>query len=303
MLGGNGVPSYDNFYYCKCPAHDDERASLSIKDVSGGRLFWCFANCITEDIIAAINRQYKDGRLDRSRQVQPELTHDAYDPMISVQRALAGSEADAPLRRRFYRDHRSITLPLPAVLRSHPSLYHKESDTFGPAIIAPVCDLVGGVRGLYRLWLDPETGAKAKLDPVRKMLGQVGGHAVHLIGRPDEGETLYVAEGIENALAYVEISDLGGLDLTDQPGTLVWSALSAPGIAKLIVPERVCEVIVLLDKDEAALSAVNTLSQRLRAQHHRAHVSVRTPLSDPPGNPKDFNDMLMLIRPPRGARA
>jgi hypothetical protein len=299
MLGGSGVPNYDGWCICKCPSHSDEHPSLSIKDVVYGRLFHCFAGCYREEIIAAINTLYRHGGLYRSRQVKPSRIADSatgYDPMTSVRRILAESETDAALMRCFYRDHRSIMLPLPPALRFHPSLWHAESGTFGPGIVAPVCDLQGDVRGLYRLWLDPLTGGKAKLSPVRKALGPIKGNAIHLIGEPDDGEILYIAEGVENALAYVEIAG------PCKQGTLVWSAVSAPGIAALIVPERVHSVIVLLDKDEAALAAVNTLSRRLEAQGHRAHVSVRTPLSDPPADPQDFNDMLLLVRPPEGAQ-
>lgn len=46
-------------YICRCPAHDDQRASLSIKDETGssGRiLLYCHAGCSTNQILAAVGK-------------------------------------------------------------------------------------------------------------------------------------------------------------------------------------------------------------------------------------------------------
>ncbi|MHA2248606.1 MAG: CHC2 zinc finger domain-containing protein, partial [Candidatus Hodarchaeales archaeon] len=39
-------------YRVKCPAHDDETASLSVKEASDGRiLLKCFAGCTVDEIV------------------------------------------------------------------------------------------------------------------------------------------------------------------------------------------------------------------------------------------------------------
>ena len=45
----------------KCPAHDDGRASLSIKETEDGRtLVHCFAGCGAADVIGAVGLQFAD---------------------------------------------------------------------------------------------------------------------------------------------------------------------------------------------------------------------------------------------------
>lgn len=41
-------------WMARCPAHEDGRASLSVRELDGGRtLVHCFAGCTTDDVIAA----------------------------------------------------------------------------------------------------------------------------------------------------------------------------------------------------------------------------------------------------------
>ena len=62
-------------YICKCPAHDDKKASLSIKDettVSGRILVYCQAGCSTERVLAAAGKTMADIQPDKeSRKLQP----------------------------------------------------------------------------------------------------------------------------------------------------------------------------------------------------------------------------------------
>lgn len=48
-------------YLCRCPAHEDRSASLSIAEGEDGRvLLHCFAGCSTQDVLAAIGLQVAD---------------------------------------------------------------------------------------------------------------------------------------------------------------------------------------------------------------------------------------------------
>jgi len=44
----------------RCPAHDDKRASLSIRDADGRLLLHCFASCNSRDVVAAIGLSLAD---------------------------------------------------------------------------------------------------------------------------------------------------------------------------------------------------------------------------------------------------
>ena len=41
----------DNSYQCKCPAHLDKRASLTISEKDGKDLLHCHAGCNTENML------------------------------------------------------------------------------------------------------------------------------------------------------------------------------------------------------------------------------------------------------------
>jgi hypothetical protein len=48
-------------FLARCPAHDDRRPSLSLREGSGGRtLLHCFAGCSAEEIVAALGLEVSD---------------------------------------------------------------------------------------------------------------------------------------------------------------------------------------------------------------------------------------------------
>ena len=73
-----------------CPAHDDERASLSLKEGGDGRaLVYCFAGCPTQDVVAALDLRMSDLFADSSRGVVVDTytyTDEAGSPLIRVDR-------------------------------------------------------------------------------------------------------------------------------------------------------------------------------------------------------------------------
>ena len=57
----NGVKRLkDNSYQCKCPVHDDKKASLTITEKDGKYLFCCHAGCNTENILSAVGLSFSD---------------------------------------------------------------------------------------------------------------------------------------------------------------------------------------------------------------------------------------------------
>jgi hypothetical protein len=117
--------------------------------------------------------------------------------------------------------------PIPDVLRFSLNLWHRETCERGPGMVAIVEHVGFGHVGIHRTWLRPDGGGKADLDPDKMSLGPIDGGAIRLGPIGPNGE-LAVAEGIEDALSFTQ--------LTGQP---CWSALTAGGIERLVLPPEV----------------------------------------------------------------
>jgi hypothetical protein len=283
--GGSGIAGTKGWYSCHCVAHDDQRASLALRDTPRGLMVKCFAGCEPLRIKAAFVQLQLSGALSGPLPPLPATENVEVD-LMNIAAGIWHGAIEEALTERYLRG-RCITVMSDA-LRGHSAVYHKETRVTAPAMIALVKDVAGEPGAIHRTWLDLETGGKAKFDPVRKSLCPVKGRAVHLFEAV--GDILYVSEGIENALSYIQYCSMAGHPVTGP----VWAALSAPGIASLQVPDRIKEVRVILDRDEACFKAVNQLSLRL----HRQHVSVSgPPLTEgtPPFPINDFNDALRLV--------
>ena len=53
-------------YVACCPAHDDTRPSLSIREAEDRRLVHCWAGCQTSDVLAAVGLDFRDLFLDNA---------------------------------------------------------------------------------------------------------------------------------------------------------------------------------------------------------------------------------------------
>ena len=114
--------------------------------------------------------------------------------------------------------------------------------------MAPVNDAATGlVVGVWRI----RPALEGQVE--RRGLGPTKGNACRLSQAP--GPTLAIAEGVEDALAYGELS-----------GVPCWAALSAGNMAELILPARFREVHVVADADAAGRENAARLVRRLRAR-------------------------------------
>ena len=141
-------------------------------------------------------------------------------------------------------------------LRFHPNCYYwrEDSETDGipeawPALLAKVTDNVGTLTGVHRTWLDPQTTEKAPLDPNRKAMGNLLGHAVR-IGSPTD--ILAVGEGLETMLSVRQA--LAGLPIA--------AALSGNHLAAFDPPTDLRCLYVAIDNDEAGQAAFDALAER-----------------------------------------
>lgn len=265
----DGEPSGNGWVAC-CPAHDDNKASLSITDGDSGKvLVKCHAGCSQEAVITALRAKglWSGGggaeKLTAGRDFALKKWHET--------KPLKGTVAEDYLRKR------GIDLPdANMTLRFHPRLLHTGTEkTAWPALVGLVTK-GPELLGIIRTFLD-EDGTKADVEPAKMMLGPVSGGSVHL-REPDK--VLLIGEGIETCLSAQQAT-----------GHAAWAALSTSGLKGIELPPELREqvkLIVLVDHDEPGEKAAMAVSRRLAKDRWNVHVA-RVPI-DRKG--ADFNDLL-----------
>ena len=211
----------------------------------------------------------------------------AYDATEAAQRlwrrcrAIDGTHAERYLRARGLARCRF------AALRFHPELRYREGSTVRrlPALVAAVTGDAGErsghgtILGVQRTWLDPRRPAKAGIASPRKALGRIYGHAVRF-GRPADGASLLVGEGIETVLSLV----------TAVPEITAAAALSAGSLGAFAPPPGVARLVVARDNDIEGEQAAERLARRC------ARAGVAACVLVPRG--EDFNDDLLALGAP-----
>ena len=137
----------------------------------------------------------------------------------------------------------------------------------------------GAVLGVQRTWLDPRQPAKAVVTTPRKALGRIFGHAERF-GRPADGASLLVGEGIETVLSLV----------TAVPKIDAAAALSAGSLGAFAPPPGVARLVIARDNDMEGERAAERLARRC------ARAGVAAAVLVPKG--EDFNDDLVALGAP-----
>jgi hypothetical protein len=273
-----------------CPFHSEK--SPSFKADQRRQRFQCFgcdAGGDVLDFLAAVEGLDGIGALKRLR----ELLGDATAPASPSVREQTGepdpeSERNRDLAQEIWRqagsvplggavytylvERRRISRWDPDRLRWHPEC--PWGGTTAGCIIAPVNAAVGGlVVGVWRV--RPALTGEVQ----RRGLGPTKGNCSRIIQA--DGPLLAVTEGVEDALAYYELS-----------GVPTWAALSAGNMANLVLPARFTEVRVVADVDPSGIGLEKgaELVRRLRAEGREARLFK-------PLHHKDANDVLRARRP------
>jgi hypothetical protein len=171
-----------------------------------------------------------------------------------------------------YLRSRGITIPPPATIRFNANLLHRPSGKYFPAMIALV-QQESKPNAIHRTYLAADGRGKAPITPAKMMLGMCSGGAVR---SSPAAEKLLIGEGIETTLSVVQKMHIPG-----------WAALSATGMANLILPPIVREIILLADLDPPGEKAARLAASRFE----RENRSVR--IARPKDGFNDFNDMLV----------
>ncbi len=279
VLNGHKVGSG---WMARCPAHDDRKPSLSLRDASDGTaLVHCHAGCDQRTVIEALGDRglwSQSGKRLAADFAKPkrQVARDRPRETARTRAALelwraAIPAAETPVET--YLRSRGLTLKPPISLRFHSGLRHPSGGYLWPAMIALV------TRGsddeplaIHRTFLALGGLGKAPVEPAKMMLGPCGGGAVRLAEPEDR---LLVGEGIETCLA--------AMQATGQPA---WAALSTSGLHRLDLPEKVRELIVLADGDEPGEAAAADGARRWKREGRRVRIAR-------PPQGQDFNDLLL----------
>jgi hypothetical protein len=264
-----------------CPAHNDRRPSLSIREVGGKNLLiHCHAGCDQERVIAALRARGLWAEI-AARSISPNAHRELAerrprrdDPRPS-KTALAIWQSARPARGTLvevYLGSRGIHIPAPDTLRFHAGLKHR-TGVIWPAMVALVTNGAYATPvAIHRTFLARDGRGKAPVDPQKMMLGPCGGGAVRLA---NPGEVLMVGEGIETCFAAMQES-----------GYAAWAALSTSGLRTLDLPARTRDIIVLADADEAGEAAARDSALRWKREGRRVRIAR-------PPQGLDFNDVLI----------
>lgn len=271
-------------WMARCPAHDDRKPSLSIKQGRDGKiLVRCHAGCSQWEVIRALaeRRIWSPGdsgrRLVDRRPSEPRnncQSHDDEQRTASAMRLWQETlHADGSPVVGYLRS-RGLSVKPPPSLRFHPRLKHPTGGIW-PAMVALVVDgRTGRPTALHRTFLAVGDAGKAPVVPQKMMLGPCRGGAVRL-GEHASGGPLLIGEGIETCLAAMQAT-----------GRPAWAALSTSGLQTLRLPNDVDEIVVLADGDQAGDAAARAAAQRWQNEGRLVRIA-----KAPDG--MDFNDLLL----------
>jgi putative DNA primase/helicase len=277
-LGGRKAGSG---WTARCPAHDDRKPSLSLRDSDSGMvLVRCHAGCEQEQVIAALRmrglwtergvRSYSRRAASPVVDRQPEQ-----DNARRSKDALATWQSTIPARStavETYLLSRGLYLAPSPALRFHPGLKHPSGGRWPAMVALATRGSDGTPLAIHRTFLARDADGKAPVDPQKMMLGPCRGGAVRLA---DPTDVLMVGEGIETCLA--------AMQATSHPA---WAALSTSGMRSLELPKEVRDVIVLADGDDGGEAAARDCAYRWKREGRRVRIAR-------PPQGLDFNDMLM----------
>jgi putative DNA primase/helicase len=249
---------------------------LALRDDNRGLVVYCHAGCSRAEIFADLCRRGLIGSAPEYVSTGTSvLVRDDPVRRIALARRIWESAQDARYSPvAVYLASRGITITPPSSLRYAPAARHPDG-RLEPAMIARVDGPDGRLLGVHRTYLTPDWHRRD-----RASLGPIAGGAVR-VGKLERDLPIVVAEGIESALAAVELT-----------GWPAWAALSAGGIERLIVPPEAGDIVIAADRD--SLGTGERAARRAAMTWVREGRRVRIIVPDRIG--ADPNDLLREVR-------
>jgi hypothetical protein len=271
-FGGSGAVSASGWHDFRCPAHDDKTASCGVKDDRDGKItVKCHAGCARDAILDAIESNGLVVRQRSNRRGEKKPPEGLFGDARVVEPSLPYLPARG-LNPTAFPD-------LSRAVRFAPRCWHAASKAETPALIVALTDEAGQVRAIQRLYLTADCRAKA-CKPMS--LGKISGLAIKL-GPPTD--TLYVAEGLEDAMTAQQASN---------GESSAWAAAGSSNMPNLVVPDAVRTIIFLgqNDKDDPN-QRDKTFEQNLaKAAPKLMSKGKAVRVAWPPAGVKDINDLV-----------
>jgi len=169
---------------------------------------------------------------------------------------------------------------IPFSIRYHPTVYHAETQTRHPCMVAKVTGFDNRPVAIHRTYLTPD-GKKASVEPNKKLMASMpDGSAVRL---GPYTETIGIAEGIETALTCAVCF-----------GVPTWAAVSAAMLVKWKPPENIEKVFIFADNDHSFTGQVAAyrLAWNLEREF-KGKYKIRVVV--PRASGADWNDVFSLL--------
>ncbi len=262
-----------------CPAHDDRTPSLSLRDGNGGRLLTCcHAGCPPEAVWAALHDRGLVGQAEDRPRPSPRQRHQRPskpmpEPSTNQRSALDIWHQTRPAQGTPAEDYlrsRGITISVPPTIRYHPALLHPDIGQHLPCMVAAICNVRRNVTGIQRTYLT-HNGRRAPVNRPRMALGALRGNAVRLTPTTDR---VWLTEGVEDGLALMQMM-----------GEPAWAVLGTSGYKSVELPDRIQQVILAPDGDDAGQDVIQEAAHRLAGQGREVRAAKL-----PPG--RDWCDVL-----------
>jgi|AntDeeMinimDraft_6_1070357.scaffolds.fasta_scaffold10393_2 putative DNA primase/helicase len=181
-----------------------------------------------------------------------------------------------------YLKNRGINTAPCTHLKWHPSLpYFEGGEKTGsfPALVGALRWPNGSVETFHATYITHDGTGKAPVLSPKKILGKrsetIHGCAIRLTG---VGKTIGICEGIENALAVMQMCKIR-----------CWAAYSSAAMAEFVPPEGVTDVAIFPDADKNFVGqhAATTLAVKLSNKGYRVKIAPFLDLG------MDYNDLLI----------
>jgi hypothetical protein len=283
-LGGRGL-SHSGWYSCNCPVCGSE-GRLGLKDDAGKLAANCFKLCRRADILAELDRlgllSDAPGEPEDHGQVAGRRAKEEAERrrQIAEARDFIANECfpwnTTDQIPRYLRGRDIDPSGLPSTIMWHGLAHHREGGS-RPLMVGVIEHVDMGIIGATRTFLSVDGSQKASFNKPRLFLGGAAGGAVRL-GPVSPDIELVIGEGIESTLSYMQMMGLPG-----------WAALSACGIAKLVLPPEARRIVIAADNDKngVGLKAARRAARRWCGEMRRVRVDL------PPVPGIDWNNVLV----------
>lgn len=239
---------------CHCPAHDDRKPSLSIRQGHKGILVRCFAGCEPQDVLREIARLPAGGPPN----MQTSGTDFAQSRGNSRRLWDGGVRVSGTLGAK-YLAGRQLPIDLPDI-RFHPRcpLGPKPRTRYLPALLVALREGLE-LKAVQRIFFDADTARCS----VKMLLGKPGRATWRAGG---SARPLALAEGFEDAAAFTKLT-----------GIRCWAALGAERLPLLRLPDDLDHLILAPDHDRAGRLA----ARKAQAAYRRPGLTIETRYPSP----------------------